>query len=256
VRSIGVGVPSAWLALSAAELSGGPLLAAASTAAAFALTAIMVRPIVETLVREREASADTLAGAVFGYLIIARAFAQAHGGIEALLPGSYAGPAPLLGSDLLHFSLVTLTTLGYGDVRPASPAARLLAGAEAVIGVLYVAVLIGRVVAAVSATATAGSSCNAVRTAAAAAAAPPKALPITEVTEKRSDSASPGWRSMVAVVISTTKAGTPPAVSQRCRGSSTASARLARRAAARGAPAASAGGGGAPTGRGKRAWAR
>lgn len=151
VRSVGVGVPAAWLALSAAaEFSGGPILGAAAAAAALALTGTMVWLTVETLVREREASADTLAGAVFGYLLLALAFAQVHGAVEALSPGSYAGPAPLLGSDHLYFSLVTLTTLGYGDVLPVSPAARLLAGAEAVIGVLYVAVLIGRVVAALS----------------------------------------------------------------------------------------------------------
>ena len=49
---------------------------------------------------------------------------------------------------LTYFSLVTLTSLGYGDITPLSPLARALATVEALIGVLYPAVLIGRMVAA------------------------------------------------------------------------------------------------------------
>ena len=47
---------------------------------------------------------------------------------------------------LLYFSLVTLTTLGYGDIAPAVPAARMLCSFEAVIGQLFVAVFIARLV--------------------------------------------------------------------------------------------------------------
>lgn len=46
----------------------------------------------------------------------------------------------------LYFSLVTLTTLGYGDLAPLSPTARALASLEALIGQLYLAVLIARFV--------------------------------------------------------------------------------------------------------------
>jgi hypothetical protein len=46
----------------------------------------------------------------------------------------------------LYFSYVTLTTLGYGDITPASPAARMLAVVEAVMGQLYLAVLVARLV--------------------------------------------------------------------------------------------------------------
>jgi len=47
---------------------------------------------------------------------------------------------------LLYFSVVTLTTLGYGDIAPAVPAARMLCSLEAVIGQLFVAVFIARLV--------------------------------------------------------------------------------------------------------------
>lgn len=47
----------------------------------------------------------------------------------------------------LYFSLITLTTVGYGDVTPVSDVARMLASLEALTGTLFVAVLISRLVA-------------------------------------------------------------------------------------------------------------
>ncbi len=49
--------------------------------------------------------------------------------------------------DAVYFSFVTLTTVGYGDILPLSRILRSLAVVEAVIGQLYVAVMIARLVA-------------------------------------------------------------------------------------------------------------
>ena len=59
------------------------------------------------------------------------------------------GREPL--SEMIYFSYVTLTTLGYGDVAPVSPLAQGLAITEALTGVLFLAVLISRLVGAYSA---------------------------------------------------------------------------------------------------------
>ena len=48
--------------------------------------------------------------------------------------------------NLIYFSFVTLTTVGYGDVHPVHAAARSLAVAEALVGQLYLAILIGSLV--------------------------------------------------------------------------------------------------------------
>jgi len=48
----------------------------------------------------------------------------------------------------LYFSLVTLTTLGYGDIVPVRPFARSLATLEAAAGILYIAITVARLVAA------------------------------------------------------------------------------------------------------------
>jgi voltage-gated potassium channel Kch len=46
----------------------------------------------------------------------------------------------------LYFSIVTITTLGYGDISPLTTEARMIATAEAFVGQMYVAVTIARLV--------------------------------------------------------------------------------------------------------------
>ena len=57
-----------------------------------------------------------------------------------------AGPGRDLRAALMYFSFSTLTTLGYGDIHPTDPAAGGLCAAEALIGQLYVAIMIARMV--------------------------------------------------------------------------------------------------------------
>jgi voltage-gated potassium channel Kch len=94
-------------------------------------------------------------GAIVTYLLIGLVFSLAYSLIDALVPGSFAvagsATTPVAGgaeSDLrwVYYSLVTLTTLGYGDITPISELARRLAVLEALIGQLFVAVLIARLV--------------------------------------------------------------------------------------------------------------
>lgn len=120
--------------------------------------AVLTVNLLRTLVRERSPTSDTLLGGINVYLLLALTFAELHIVTECLAPGSYQqGGVGLLeqlgeGTGSLHtsfvyFSLVTITTLGYGDVTPVSPGAQFLSAAEAVIGQLYVAILIGGLVA-------------------------------------------------------------------------------------------------------------
>ena len=102
---------------------------------------------------------DAVIGALCGFVLILLVFMRVHGLLEALSPGSYHTDDPLLSqrSDAMltavfqYFSTVTLTTVGFGDIVPVSPAARLATGLEAIVGQLYLAIviatLVGRVVA-------------------------------------------------------------------------------------------------------------
>jgi len=70
--------------------------------------------------------------------------------LAAYDPDAFTRPIVQEGSDagvtLTYFSYVTLTTLGYGDISPVSPWARMLAILEALTGTLFLAVLISRLV--------------------------------------------------------------------------------------------------------------
>jgi uncharacterized membrane protein len=52
----------------------------------------------------------------------------------------------MTGFDSLYFSFVTLSTIGYGDITPASRVARMLSITEATTGMFYMTVLIARLV--------------------------------------------------------------------------------------------------------------
>jgi hypothetical protein len=66
--------------------------------------------------------------------------------INMAIPGSFHGlTATEIGnqlSELLYYSFVSMTTLGYGDLTPVKPLARTVAYLEAIMGQFYVAVLV------------------------------------------------------------------------------------------------------------------
>ena len=73
--------------------------------------------------------------------------------VDSIHPGSLVEAGLSAGTGMtrashLYFSFVTLTTLGYGDIVPATPLARILAVLEAATGVLYIAITVARLVAA------------------------------------------------------------------------------------------------------------
>src|SRR5262245_52202882 len=101
-------------------------------------------------------TADTIAGAICFYLLLGVIWALVYALIELAHPGSFldggrpvasaTGGRRTLVPELLYLSLVTLSTLGYGDILPVTPPARMLAALEGIIGPLYLAVLIARLV--------------------------------------------------------------------------------------------------------------
>lgn len=90
-------------------------------------------------------------GAIVLYLIVALAFAALYKIMITLIPGaisplSAGSDLLVVGPRLLYFSLVTLTSTGYGDILPFHPIARSLANLETVIGQLFPATLLARIV--------------------------------------------------------------------------------------------------------------
>jgi hypothetical protein len=100
-------------------------------------------------------------GRIYGlvnlYLLLGMFYFAIFDFIETVQPGSFLetglpGPNAISRHSLLYLSLVTLTTLGYGDIVPISQPARIMAALEAVTGVLYIAITVARLVAAYAST--------------------------------------------------------------------------------------------------------
>lgn len=104
--------------------------------------------ILRDVLRTAHVGMETIAGGLCVYLIAGTAFGLVYLTLENYAPGSFRGIDAAGPSDgwSTYFSLVTLSTLGYGDIVPSTRVARTLAAVEAIGGQLYVAVLIGRLV--------------------------------------------------------------------------------------------------------------
>ena len=95
---------------------------------------------------------ERLSAALSAYLLAGHFFGIAYFQVEQLRPGSLAiagvaaHPDQLDLQTSIYFSFVTLATLGYGDISPLTPTARGLAVTEAILGQLYLAVLVARLV--------------------------------------------------------------------------------------------------------------
>lgn len=105
---------------------------------------------VRAVVRAPTVTTDTLAGAVSAYMLIGITYGLLYGCIELLSPGSFretvVPPRPIHPPDLVFFSFVSLTTVGYGDIVPWAGPARSLAILESITGVMYPAVLVARLI--------------------------------------------------------------------------------------------------------------
>ena len=90
-------------------------------------------------------------GAILLYLDVGLIFAALYGFLALAKPDAFAGLPPMhdnlaVGTNVIYFSFVTLTSVGYGDITPVHPLARSLANIEAIIGQLYPATLLARLV--------------------------------------------------------------------------------------------------------------
>ncbi|HWV54149.1 ion channel [Pseudorhodoplanes sp.] len=99
--------------------------------------------------------ADRVHAALSVYILLAFGWAGAYAMIEIMSPGAFSIPraagavpdqdAPLL-ADMMHLSIATLTSTGFGDITPVAPFARSFSQLEQLTGVFYIAVLISRLI--------------------------------------------------------------------------------------------------------------
>ena len=112
------------------------------------LLLVVAAPIVvmRRLLQHDRVTNETILGAICAYLLIGLAYTFLFIGIDQ------AGSTLFFGNEepttaFMYFSLVTMTTLGYGDLAPATEVARIVSASEAVVGQVFLVVLVARLVA-------------------------------------------------------------------------------------------------------------
>jgi len=114
--------------------------------------------VIQALFQQRTITVDTICASLCAYLLLGLCWAFIYVCIEHQRPDSFSisevhtvetGKVNVSGAHLgfaVYYSFVTLSTLGYGDVIPVTAMARVCAYSEAVLGQIYLAVLVARLV--------------------------------------------------------------------------------------------------------------
>ncbi len=118
------------------------------------VTMILIRYLFHT----NEINRDVIYAAIAIYILLGAIFVPLYGLIDTFtlilsdgtvnaFTGSIAGEGVIFAwQDFVYYSYVTLTTLGYGDILPATFLAKWAVTAEAIIGVLYITIVMARLV--------------------------------------------------------------------------------------------------------------
>jgi hypothetical protein len=144
-------VAGVWTRYALSGFARLPLMNGAFHVVAALFLALTIAAILRAIFRQETVSADAIYGAFCGYLLVGVAFSHVYCLLEAASPGAFEEKVDVTTRrqdyehrhfTLVYFSLITLTTVGYGDITPASEPARGFAVIEAILGQFYIAVLI------------------------------------------------------------------------------------------------------------------
>ena len=107
--------------------------------------------ILKFILKQQVINSELIFAAIAVYLILGIIWASIYQVIELSHPHSFAVANPEivnydLSFQMWYFSMVTLTTLGYGDIAPVTMFSRVFVVLEAIFGQLYLAILIASLV--------------------------------------------------------------------------------------------------------------
>jgi len=125
----------------------------ASHSSVILLAAFFCVSILAYVLHSGRVTSDKIFAAICVYLLLGFVWTYTYALLDDMQPGSFADSTETGRTDdvahvsqLRYFSFATLTTLGYGDILPRSSTARTMAVLEAVMGQIYLAVLVARLV--------------------------------------------------------------------------------------------------------------
>jgi hypothetical protein len=111
--------------------------------------AILLALVIAQVFRDGPVTAHRIRGAILIYLLLAVMWAFTYQVVALTIPQAFrlpegltAGDPDALRRELTYFSVVTLTTTGYGDITAVHPVARTLVMLEVLVGQLYPAIVL------------------------------------------------------------------------------------------------------------------
>ncbi len=143
-RLVWIGIP-AFLLEAATRATDLVYLNYISTITTNLFVIYVVLHVVLDIMKQRVITPFTLLEGINGYLLLGIMFLSIVGFCEMVFPGSfgYQGDA---GTELVYYTLVTMTTVGYGDITPQLPVAKSLSMFIAISGQFYIATVVAIIV--------------------------------------------------------------------------------------------------------------
>ena len=117
-----------------------------SQSATVVLTVAAIAILIQTLLGLGVVNGSAVNGVLCIYLLLALFFGALNEIFAATVPHYLQGADPANTSTMLYFSVITLTTVGYGDITPTTGLARAVASTEALTGQLYLVSVVAAVV--------------------------------------------------------------------------------------------------------------
>jgi hypothetical protein len=145
-----IGLAVACLTLSWGEkIWPGKSLAALNTSFSLIYLGMLLAVVIAQVFRDGPVTAHRIRGAIVIYLLLGVMWSFTYQVVALAIPqafrlpeGMIAGDPGALRRELTYFSVVTLTTTGYGDITAVHPVARTLVMLEALVGQLYPAIVL------------------------------------------------------------------------------------------------------------------
>jgi len=149
VRRVVLPVAGIWMITRIIEAFGNPHkpYAHLSPVAGLALSGSILWAMFDHFHSDFENPRNAIAEAFISYLVIATAYSQLYWILNHFVDHAFNQTIPSMQTGtLLYFSMVTLTSVGYGGIAPLNPFVRIVAALESMSGIFFVAVVVARLV--------------------------------------------------------------------------------------------------------------
>jgi len=137
----------------AEEIRPGGVITILTAALSLGYLGFLLAMVAAQVFGEGRVTGHRIRGAIVIYLLLGALWAILYQVVALTIPGAFRLPEGIAGGDretlqrlLTYFSFITLTTTGYGDITPVHPVARTLVMFEALVGQLYPAITLARLV--------------------------------------------------------------------------------------------------------------